>query len=202
LIGANTGPPKTFKMYGLSVLLTSTLALSASATPFWSKLRTRGYYGSCLSDSDALTVATNFQTTIDQTFSVSFVKETFAKDFQDFSDSVNELINNGCPNGPAPLGSATFTSRKAFIQGQSGQPPIPFAILNVWHNCDTVTVRWRSSPGPGTVQPEEEVTGILVIETTPNPDTSSQYPFLIQTVFSEFNSGAWLYDLGVFTPSC
>jgi hypothetical protein len=45
------------------------------------------------------------------------------------------------------------------------------------------------------------VTGNIVMEVVPNKKGSSQ-PWLIQTVYSEFNSGAWLVNLGVFTPTC
>jgi len=181
-------------MHGLSVLLTSALAVCASATPLDKR------FGACLTNSEAQTVANNFRATIALPFNKAFVRKTFTKDFEDFSDSVNELINAGCPNGPAPLGSATFSSRHAFILGQSSQPPITFNILNVWHNCNTVIVRWFT-PNPGTITTaQEQVTGIIVLEVVPG--TSSSEPWLIQTVFSEFNSGAWLYDLGIFTPSC
>jgi hypothetical protein len=46
------------------------------------------------------------------------------------------------------------------------------------------------------------VTGIIVIETQKNHKKNNDQPFLIDTVFSEFNSGAWLVDLGVFVPTC
>lgn len=62
-------------------------------------------------------------------------------------------------------------------------------------------MRWRSS-APGHVKPEQIVTGIVVIETVQNSDSSSSQPWLMETVYSEFNSGAWLYDLGNFTASC
>ena len=117
-------------------------------------------------------------------------------------DSVIELINSGC-TGPVALGSATFSNRAAFIAGQSGQPPIPFKILNLWNTCSTVIIRWRAS-APGTITTTQEpVTGIIVLETKVNPNKAAavEQPFLIETVFSEFNSGAWLYDLGVFVPS-
>ena len=185
-------------MHGLSVLLTSALAACATANPL-GKLLKRGYYGSCLSASQAQTVADNFRATIAEPFSVSNVRAQFTKNFHDYSDSVIELIDAGCPNGPVPLGSATFASRKAFIQGQSAQQPITFNILNLWHNCDTVIIRWQT-PNPGTVQPAEQVTGIIVIEVVQG--SSSSEPWLINTVYSEVNSGAWLYDLGNFTPSC
>lgn len=61
------------------------------------------------------------------------------------------------------------------------------------HNCDTVTIRWLSK-GPG--QEPEQVTGIIVLETVNLSNT-----WLIKTVYSEFNSGAWLVNLGIFKPS-
>ena len=58
-------------------------------------------------------------------------------------------------------------------------------------------MRWRTTVQAGA---PEFVTGIIVMETTYQKSTSE--PYLINTVYSEFNSGAWLVDLGVFTPSC
>lgn len=191
-------------MYALSVLLASALALGASANPLSSKLSERNYGGACLTESEANTVANNFRKTIAEPFDVAFVKSTFSKTFVDYSDSVNELINGGCPdpNEIVELGSPTFSSRKAFIQGQSGQSPITFNILNVWHNCDTVILRWNGpTPGfpvPGTITPQEPVTGIIVLEVVEG--NAHQEPWVIQTTYSEFNSGAWLYDLGTFVP--
>jgi hypothetical protein len=56
-------------------------------------------------------------------------------------------------------------------------------------------MRWRTALTP------EFVTGIIVLETKYSAKDKSE-PFLIKTVYSEFNSGAWLVDLNVFTPSC
>ena len=66
----------------------------------------------------------------------------------------------------------------------------PFEQLNIWHNCDTVAIRWQSAQSP------EIVTGNIVMETTYDGS------WKIETVYSEFNSGAWLVNLGVFKPSC
>jgi hypothetical protein len=41
------------------------------------------------------------------------------------------------------------------------------------------------------------ITGIIVLETT---KADNNGPWLINTVYSEFNSGAWLVDLGIFKP--
>ena len=93
-------------------------------------------------------------------------------------------------------GSATFNSRAAFEAGQGSQPPIPFELLNFWYNCDTVFIRWRSIIAAGA---PEFVTGIIVAEAVQAP-AGNKYPWLINTVYSEFNSGAWLVDIGSFVP--
>lgn len=100
-------------------------------------------------------------------------------------------------NSIIQLNGPTFDSLAAFEAGQGGQPTIPWKTLNMWHTCDTVVVRWRSH-GPG--QEPEPVTGIVVIEAEYNKGGAE--PWLIKTVYSEFNSGAWLVNLGVFTPNC
>lgn len=56
----------------------------------------------CMSDSDAQTVANNFQQSI-ANYSDAAAEADFTSNFHDYSDSVNELINNGCPSGPAPV---------------------------------------------------------------------------------------------------
>ena len=176
----------------------SLLALGATAAP--APVAEREASSSCMTKQDADKVANNFKDLINLDFNKTLAREALATNFHDYSDGVNELINAGC-QGPHALGTVTFSSQAAFIKGQSTQPPIPFQILNLWHACETVIMRWRSS-APGHVKPEQPVTGIVVIETTPNSDSSSDQPFLMETVYSEFNRGAWLYDLGNFTASC
>lgn len=175
------------------------LALGATAKPTTMHPRST----QCMTYEQAHKVAENYVDLVGAHFSAELAKSAMASDFTDYCDSVIELINAspaGCA-APIPLGSATFTSRSGFIKLQGAQPPIKIRLLDVWNACNAVAVRWRS-PKVGAVNPEEEVTGVLVIETTPNPDKSSDEPFLIETVFSEFNSGAWLYDIGNYTTSC
>jgi len=155
----------------------------------------------CLCDNDAKKVAQNFRALINSPFNETLAETALTSDFTDYSDSVIELINQGCTPGTVPLTTATFSSRDEFIEGQSSQPPIPFTILKIWHNCNAVFLRWRTD-APGTVQPEQPVTGIIAIETVPNPKKRTDQPWLIKVVYSEFNSGAWLYDLGIFKPEC
>ena len=60
----------------------------------------------------------------------------------------------------------------------------------MWHNCDTVILNWRSAQTP------QLVTGNVVLE------TAYDGAWKIKTTYSEFNSGAWLVNLGVFEPTC
>lgn len=157
-----------------------------------------------LSDAAALKVANNFKGLI-SAYSTALANSVLTSDVVDYSDSVETLIDGACPDGPVALGTPTFSSLAAFEAGQGKQRNIDFELLNVWHNAKTVTVRWRSSlpnPGPGPAPAvQEQVTGILVLETRFNGWYSAQ-PFLIAEIFSEFNSGAWLYDLKVINPTC
>jgi hypothetical protein len=155
-----------------------------------------GAVAKCLTEHAAHRVATNFRSTITD-YTPALAARVFSENFTDYSDGVNELMNNGCPNGPKTLGSPTFSSLAEFQAAQATQPTIPFEILKIWHNCDTVFLRWRSV-APGFVQPEQQVTGIIVLETS---CSSGKEPFIIDTVYSEFNSAAWLYDLGIFQPA-
>ncbi|KAK0869600.1 25S rRNA (adenine2142-N1)-methyltransferase [Friedmanniomyces endolithicus] len=140
-----------------------------------------GYSGNgrCLNDDQANKVANNFASLI-SAYTTTLANSVLTTTVQDYSDSVIELIDGGCPSGPIALGSATFASRASFEAGQGSQPNITFNILNV---CTT-----------------EEVTGIAVLETVWNGWRSPQQ-FLINMIYSEFNSGAWLYDLEVFKPA-
>lgn len=169
-------------------------------------------FGSCMTDAAAHEVAVHFQELI-SAYTNASAEAYLTANFHDTSDSVTTLIDGGCPGTPLPLGQTTFSSRDAFIAGQGGQPNITFTILNVWHNCDSVFLRWSSNdPNPDVptnmfagkgLTPPEQVTGIIILETSEATVTAdTPYQWLINTVYSEFNSGAWLVDLGVFQPNC
>lgn len=53
----------------------------------------------CIDDDGAQRVANNFRTLITD-YSNATAAQVLSPDFTDYSDSVNELINNGCPDGP------------------------------------------------------------------------------------------------------
>ncbi|KAF2718378.1 hypothetical protein K431DRAFT_287661 [Polychaeton citri CBS 116435] len=174
----NTNPKPTPTQVKMRFAVIASLAASALAIPF-----------KCMSDSDAQGVSDNFKELI-ANYSDELADAALTTDFTDYSSSVNTLINNGTAGEPGdiPLLSPTFSSLEQFKAGQSAQPPIPFDQLNIWHSCDTVIIRWYSNM-------DVPVPGIIVMETCPAP-AGNQFPYQISTVYSEFNSGAWLLDLG------
>jgi hypothetical protein len=172
-----------------TIFAAATFALGAIATPELSK---RDCNDTCMTYDQATVVADNFKNLI-ANYSDALANEVLTVDFEDYSDSVTELINSGC-TGPQALGAATFDSRASFEAGQGSQPAIPFEILNMWYACTgPVVIRWKSAQTP------EEVTGNIVLETVRG---NGSEPWLIKTTYSEFNSGAWLVNLGVFKPNC
>jgi hypothetical protein len=162
------------------------LAGSALAADSWAQPRD----AFCLCDSDADTIGNDFAQLISN-YSATFATEVLADDYTDQSDSVNTLIDSGTTS-PLALGSLTFATKAAFLTGQSGQPNVPFTILQTWHTCDTVIIRWVANPGAQQVQGFDA----LIVE----PSSNGFQPYQIKTTYGEFNSGAWLADLN--RPEC
>jgi len=106
-----------------------------------------------------------------------------AKDFTDTSDSINQLAG-------IPEGSVTFATKSAFITGSSGQPPLYLQTLDTFNSCNKIGWRWISINGTG--NDSEKVKGIDVF----NINKKGK----IESTYAEFNSGAWLKDLG--NPEC
>jgi len=180
-------------MRSFTIIATAALAGLAYAAPepvFGSKIAKRD--GTCMSAAEAQGVADNFGLLLTN-YTTDLALATLTEGFDDYTSSVATLIDAGC-TGPQSLTEVTFPGRDAFIAAQGSQPPIPFEQLNIWYNCDTVFLRWRTALTP------EFVTGIAVMETTAAP-SGSEYPWLINTLYSEFNVGAWLVDIGTFTPT-
>ena len=176
-----------------SIIAAATFAIGALAGgPIYPYFQKRDCNDTCMTYDQATVVANNFKTLI-ASYSDDLADQVLAVDFTDYSDSVTSLINSGCTS-PVPFGSMTFDSRSAFESAQAAQPAIPFEILNLWYACTgPVVIRWRSEQTP------EIITGNIILETVRG---NGSEPWIIQTVYSEFNSGAWLVNLDVFTPNC
>lgn len=171
----------------------SLLALTALASPLPSAdVEKRSY---CLNDEDAHLIANNYGTLI-ASYSSALADQVLSENFTDYSESVNTLINE-CPQGSAaiqlPLLSPTFSDRVSFEAGQSQQPAINFERLNLWHSCDTVVIRWTTT-NTAPIPDCRPVVGLITMETLPAP-AGSPFPYLIDTVYSEFDAGAWLANL-------
>lgn len=174
-------------MRASSVLVWAATLLAGSAVAdSWAQPRD----AFCLCDSDADVIANDFAQLISN-YSASFANLVLADDFIDQSDSVNTLIDSGTTS-PIPLGATTFATKADFIAGQGTQPNIPFTVLQTWHTCDTVIIRWVAFPG---VQQVQGLDAIIV-----EPSSNGFQPYQMKVVYGEFNSGAWLADLG--RPEC
>lgn len=163
--------------------------------------------GACMTDDDATTVAETFQSLI-QGYTIRQALAALTEDFVDYTSAVSIIINRG-GSGPLDITEPVFTSREEFMAGHGTQEPIPFETLQVWHNCETVTMVWRSTRS-GQGQENESaaipVTGIAVLETEPTEMSTGierrraeamGYNFRIHTLWSEFNTAAWLVNNGV-----
>ncbi|KAK3703786.1 hypothetical protein LTR37_014232 [Vermiconidia calcicola] len=147
----------------------------------------------CMTYDQAMQVASNYGELLSD-YSNAAANAYLTRNIVLESDSVNTLINEGCATGAETLGQPTTVGRADFKAGQSAQPNVPFEILNLWHTCETVIVRWRSAQEP------QIVTGNIVLETKYTGNEA--VPYKISHSYSEFNSGAWLVNDGVFVPTC
>jgi len=103
---------------------------------------------------------------------------TLASDFSDISDSIYFMAG-------FPLGSVTFPSKAAFDYGQGVlQPEVSVQTLNVWHDCSSVTWRWRLTAFQG-AYPVNGINHMIV-------DSDAK----IQKNYAEFDNGAWLQSFG------
>lgn len=175
-----------------SIALFSLAALGALAAPADKRHFGRGQ---CVSDAEADTIAADYAALI-VSYSDALADAVLAVNFTDYSESVNTLINS-CPQGdaakPLPLLAPTFTSRDQFKIGQGQQPSINFERLNLWHSCDTVIVRWQTTNTAPIPEPKP-VVGLISMEVIKNTNGTGK-PWLIDTVYSEFDAGAWLQNL-------
>jgi len=149
----------------------------------------------CLSQADAQQVADNYAELI-RDYSDELADKSLAKDFIDYSESVNSLINT-CPQGAAavtlPLLSPTFSTRKQFKTGQGQQPKINFEQLNMEYSCTSVTIRWKTT-NTAPIPSPRPVVGLILLDAEPST-SERQYPWIVKTVYSEFDAAAWLQNL-------
>jgi len=173
-----------------SLAIASLLALGAFARPAAEKRD-----GYCLTDAQAQQVATNYGDLI-ANYNTDLANAALSPYFTDYSESVNALIDS-CPQGSAavnlPLLSPTFSNRTQFEEGQGQQAPINFQQLKLWHNCDTVMIQWKTT-NTANITNVQPVIGLITMETCQAP-AGNEYPYYIDTVYSEFDSATWLQNI-------
>ena len=108
----------------------------------WHKNKGKGKGDQCLTDEDAAEVANVFQQLI-QGYTLELTEEALTEDFVDWSSAVNIIRNRG-GEGPNVVNAVTFTSRAEFSANHGKQPNIPFDTLNVFHGCNSTSVRWQT----------------------------------------------------------
>ncbi|KAK4553268.1 hypothetical protein LTR86_009568 [Recurvomyces mirabilis] len=164
-------------------LTISTFAISVLTLLPWTTLANPTPVSQCIPTPSASTLATNFGKLI-SAYSDKLANATLAPNFRDFSESVNTLIDNG-GSTPKNLLSATFTSRSDFEAASAGQPAEPFEIKELWIACDVLIIRWLSAQSP---LPVVGISVAHVVFNRPN--------WQIDEVWAEFDSAAWLRNLG------
>lgn len=97
----------------------------------------------CLTDSDAYEAASIFQELI-QEYSDDLAVSALTEDFVDYSSAVSIIINTLKDGASKDMVAPTFDGRQAFMNAQGSQPKIPFKKLNIFHGCDSVSMRWVS----------------------------------------------------------
>lgn len=146
--------------------------------------------GKCLTDDAANKLVDNFSTLLEYTsyngtqgrpgrgYKYDVSAATLAEDFVDISDSINFMAG-------FPLGSVTFANKTAFDFGQGVmQPEVAVETLNVFHDCSSITWRWKITPNPGALP----VVGINYMMVNDEG--------LLKKNYAEFDNGAWLQGFG------
>ncbi|KIW15871.1 hypothetical protein PV08_05921 [Exophiala spinifera] len=140
----------------------------------------------CLTPAKATSIVDKFASLLTAPQAPDFKTKAnalLASTFTDTSGSINFLANQD-------VTAVTFPNKDAFIAGQGSQPPIPvLKTLEIFFTCNKISWRWVAQ-GIGSGQ--YEVKGIDVFTVTPQGQISE--------VYAEFNSGAWLADIG--NPQC
>ncbi|ETI27889.1 hypothetical protein G647_00338 [Cladophialophora carrionii CBS 160.54] len=152
-----------------------------------------GMNDKCLTKGDVQTLIDGYTYLLEYPGGPEFNKTAdsiLSDKFVVWSDSINTL-------GSRPLGTPAFPSLQAFIASQSVTPPLPdVETLSTFHNCDQISWRWNAT---GIQNPQVKVSNPMPVLglITFSVDVEQKK---IDTVYSEFNTAAFLHDLG--NPEC
>jgi len=163
------------------------LASSALAGPVASR------NSACLDESVAAEIVSQFGSLLSN-YSNSTANNLLASDFVDTSDSINYLAG-------IPLGGATFPSKQAFELGQGSQPPVGFQVLSIDAvTCNgVIAFRWVAQVGQQTY-PAQGIDILYASLKGYNHEKVGPHGWQLDKVYSEFNSAAWVVDIGGTCP--
>lgn len=165
-----------------SFITVAALVSTAAAAPwggFWGDWSFNP--GKCLTPASTQYLVNGFGGLLSN-YTTANAEKLLSDDFTDFSDSINSLIG-------APLGNATFPNKAAFEAGQGAQPAVPFQVLAIDAvTCDTIALRWLIPLPPNPIK------GITILKAENSQGDADSWQ--IKTIFTEFNSIAWLTDIG------
>lgn len=115
-----------------------------------------------------------------------------ATKFTDTSGSINFLSGQD-------LDAVTFPSKQAFIAGQGSQPPIGFELIDIdsvtckGKDKGVIAFRWKATVGQ---RKTKGAKGINILHVTKEGKGKGVDGWVIETVFSEFNSAVWAIEFG------
>lgn len=137
----------------------------------------------------AVKIVNDFVSTL-TAFDVNVATNLLAPTFVDYSDSINFLIG-------APAGSPTFPSPQAYIAGQGAQPPIGLDILAIdaITSDGVIVFRWTAAVGLELI-PANGISVLYATQSGPDPTVVGPGGYQLGTLYSEFNSAAWVTDIG------
>jgi hypothetical protein len=175
-----------------SIVAPVALATVASAAP--AALSARGYDGGaqCIPYDVAIAIETEWASTLTN-FNAQVAENLLYPQLVDTSDSINYIAG-------IPLGGPTFPSAQAYIQGQGAQPPIGFTILGTDAiTCDgVIALRWQATVAEN-IDPVKGITILKAIQVGKDAVVGPT-GWQLAEIFTEFNSGAWIADLGATCP--
>jgi len=164
------------------------LAAVATAAP---ALNARDY-SSCISYDVAIAIETQWISTLTN-FDINVATNLLAPELVDTSDSINYIAG-------IPLGGPTFPSAQAYEQGQGAQPAIGVTVLGTDAiTCDgVIALRWVGTVGKN-VYPANGITILKAVQKG-SADVVGPTGWQLAEIHTEFNSAAWIVDIGGTCP--
>lgn len=151
----------------------------------------------CLRTEDAHRIATNYGSLISG-FSDTVAKNVLSPEFTMYSTSTQDVIERCNTEKPFTTARLTplFSGRNEFIRDQGAQAPLPYEQLNLWHSCDTITVRYHFRMSTfGDASTEQNIVGMTTMRVSPAPENHPSSHW-INTLYNEYNLRAYKALLG------